>query len=148
VPTHIFHGAPRHPRSQATGTSLFYVIVGLFCWTWIYLFCMIWNVNPYYTNRRDFEMVNLERTMRPVIERAANGFRVILLTGQRQAGKSTMLQDMAKGTKRKYVSLDDMNKGIGKTAKESRDWRGALFEAGKDTALARSRFDPGLGNLN
>jgi predicted AAA+ superfamily ATPase len=109
---------------------------------------MIWNVNPYYTNRRDFEMVNLERTMRPVIERAANGFRVILLTGQRQAGKSTMLQDMAKGTKRKYVSLDDMNKGIGKTAKESRDWRGALFEAGKDTALARSRFDPGLGNLN
>jgi predicted AAA+ superfamily ATPase len=47
--------------------------------------------------------------MHPVIERATNGFRVILLTGQRQVGKSTMLQDMAKGTERKYVSLDDMN---------------------------------------
>jgi predicted AAA+ superfamily ATPase len=54
-------------------------------------------------------MANLERTMRQVMERAANGFRVVLLTGQRQVGKTTMLQDMAKGTKRKYVSLDDMN---------------------------------------
>jgi len=47
--------------------------------------------------------------MNLVIERAAKGFRVILLTGQRQVGKSTMLQDMAKGTQRKYVSLDDMS---------------------------------------
>ncbi|MCL2010798.1 MAG: ATP-binding protein [Synergistaceae bacterium] len=54
-------------------------------------------------------MAYLERTMRPIIERAAKSFRVVLLTGQRQVGKSTMLQSMAKGTKRKYVSLDDMH---------------------------------------
>ncbi len=54
-------------------------------------------------------MTDLQRTMQPVIERASKVFRVILLTGQRQVGKSTMLRNMAKGTKRKYVSLDDMD---------------------------------------
>ena len=53
-------------------------------------------------------MADLERTLAPVIEKAAKGFRVILLNGQRQVGKSTLLKNLAKGTKRRYVSLDDM----------------------------------------
>ena len=54
-------------------------------------------------------MADLERTMCPVLENTAKGFRVILLNGQRQVGKSTLLINMAKGSGRGYVSLDDMN---------------------------------------
>ena len=54
-------------------------------------------------------MADLERTLRPALERAAKGFRVILLNGQRQVGKTTLLRNMTKGTGRGYVSLDDMN---------------------------------------
>jgi predicted AAA+ superfamily ATPase len=53
-------------------------------------------------------MADLERTLAPVIEKTAKGFRVILLNGQRQVGKSTMLKNMSRGTKRGYISLDDM----------------------------------------
>ncbi|MCL1813138.1 MAG: ATP-binding protein [Treponema sp.] len=53
-------------------------------------------------------MAHLDRTMSQVIEKASKGFRVVLLTGQRQVGKSTMLGDISKGTGRKYVSLDDL----------------------------------------
>ena len=53
-------------------------------------------------------MADLERTLRNVVEKTANGFRVLLLNGQRQVGKSTLLTNMAKGTKRSYVSLDDL----------------------------------------
>ena len=54
-------------------------------------------------------MADLERTLCPVLENTAKGFRVILMNGQRQVGKSTLLINMAKGTSRGYVSLDDMN---------------------------------------
>lgn len=40
-------------------------------------------------------------------ERLSTMFRVVLLTGARQIGKTTMLQHMAQGTGRKYVTLDD-----------------------------------------
>jgi predicted AAA+ superfamily ATPase len=53
-------------------------------------------------------MAVLERTLRPILEKEAKGFRVLLLTGQRQIGKSTLLESMAEGTKRGYVSLDNM----------------------------------------
>lgn len=53
-------------------------------------------------------MADLERTLRPIVEKMAKGFRVILLNGQRQVGKSTLLKNIAKGTKRGYVSLDNM----------------------------------------
>jgi len=52
-------------------------------------------------------MSDLERTLKPVIEKTAEGFRVLLLNGQRQVGKTTLLKNMAKSTKRNYVSLDD-----------------------------------------
>ena len=54
-------------------------------------------------------MADFERTLGPVIEKTARGFRVVLLNGQRQVGKSTLLKNISKGTKRKYVSLDDMD---------------------------------------
>jgi predicted AAA+ superfamily ATPase len=54
------------------------------------------------------KMAYLERTLRPVLEKTAKGFRVLLLNGQRQVGKSTLLKTIAKGTKRGYVSLDDL----------------------------------------
>jgi predicted AAA+ superfamily ATPase len=53
-------------------------------------------------------MDDLDRTLREALERETKSFRVLLLTGQRQVGKSTMLKNMAQGTKRGYVSLDNI----------------------------------------
>ena len=53
-------------------------------------------------------MTDLERTLTPIIENTAKGFRVLLLNGQRQVGKTTLLKNMAKKTERRYISLDDM----------------------------------------
>ena len=53
-------------------------------------------------------MADLERTLMPTIEKTANGFRVLLLTGQRQVGKTTLFKNIAKGEKRRYVSLDNL----------------------------------------
>ncbi|GHV72708.1 ATPase [Spirochaetia bacterium] len=49
----------------------------------------------------------LERTMKKVIEQTSKGFPVLLLTGQRQIGKTTLLESMA-SKDRRYVSLDDL----------------------------------------
>jgi len=63
-------------------------------------------------------MADLERTLQPIIKKASKGFRVILLNGQRQVGKTTLLKNLAGETgggpsnhctKRRFVSLDDMN---------------------------------------
>jgi predicted AAA+ superfamily ATPase len=53
-------------------------------------------------------MADLKRTLQPVVEKTSRGFRVLLLNGQRQVGKSTLLSNISKGTKRGYVSLDNM----------------------------------------
>jgi len=53
-------------------------------------------------------MTDLERTLAPIIENTAKGFRVLLLNGQRQVGKTTLFKNMAKKTERRYISLDDM----------------------------------------
>ena len=53
-------------------------------------------------------MTDLERTLQPIVEKTARGFRVLLLNGQRQVGKTTLLKNMTKSTERSYVSLDDM----------------------------------------
>ena len=54
-------------------------------------------------------MADLERTMQTMLEKTAKGFRVLLLNGQRQVGKTTLLKNISKGTKRRFVSLDDLN---------------------------------------
>ena len=48
----------------------------------------------------------LERTMTRVIEDFSQRFRVLLLTGQRQVGKTTLLDELVK-KKRLYVTLDN-----------------------------------------
>jgi len=47
-----------------------------------------------------------ERTISKVIKEFSKSFRVILLTGQRQVGKTTLLENLEKD-KRKYVTLDN-----------------------------------------
>ncbi|MCR5338592.1 MAG: ATP-binding protein [Lachnospiraceae bacterium] len=48
---------------------------------------------------------NLER----VVLEATKEYPVVLVTGPRQVGKTTMLQKMMEGTQRNYVTLDDLN---------------------------------------
>ncbi|MDR3171334.1 MAG: ATP-binding protein [Treponema sp.] len=48
-----------------------------------------------------------ERTLKTYIEKTTAGFPVLLLTGMRQVGKTTLLSGMAE-PERRYVSLDDM----------------------------------------
>ncbi|MCL2879143.1 MAG: ATP-binding protein, partial [Treponema sp.] len=47
-----------------------------------------------------------ERTMKKVINDYSQRFRVLLLTGQRQVGKTTLLNELA-GKRRRYVTLDN-----------------------------------------
>ena len=48
----------------------------------------------------------IQRTVENTIQRLSNQFKVILVTGARQVGKSTLLQHC--GKTRNYVSLDDL----------------------------------------
>ncbi|MDR0424995.1 MAG: ATP-binding protein [Clostridiales Family XIII bacterium] len=56
-------------------------------------------------------MKYIKRDMEGVIPRLSAQYPAILLTGPRQAGKTTMLKGLAKleGRGRRYVSLDDLN---------------------------------------
>lgn len=53
----------------------------------------------------------IKRTLKKSIEEASKGFKVILLTGPRQVGKTTLLKEIAKNN-RSYVTLDDQNMRI------------------------------------
>jgi predicted AAA+ superfamily ATPase len=57
---------------------------------------------------KEVKMPDLERTLSHIIEKTSRGFRVVLLNGQRQVGKSTLLRNISKKTKRTYVSLDNI----------------------------------------
>ena len=46
--------------------------------------------------------------MEKVFLEVSSQFKVVLVTGPRQVGKTTMLEKLMEGTNRKYVSLDDM----------------------------------------
>ena len=50
----------------------------------------------------------IQRTLGKAILEASASFKVVLLTGPRQVGKTTLLQDMQKQS-RSYVTLDDLN---------------------------------------
>lgn len=50
----------------------------------------------------------IDRTLGKAILDASDSFKVVLLTGPRQVGKTTLLQDVQKG-ERSYVTLDDLN---------------------------------------
>jgi len=49
--------------------------------------------------------VYIQRTLEAVVQKASALFPVILVTGPRQVGKTTMLEKLS-DEKRKYVSLD------------------------------------------
>lgn len=51
----------------------------------------------------------IARNLETVIGEAAKEYPIVLVTGPRQVGKTTMLQKMMEGTDRGYVSLDDLN---------------------------------------
>ena len=56
-------------------------------------------------------MKYIKRHMEEIVLSLSKSWPVILLTGPRQAGKTTMLKQLAvrEGTGREYVSLDDLN---------------------------------------
>jgi len=49
----------------------------------------------------------IERTLKQAIQEASDSFKVLLLTGPRQVGKTTLLQEVQK-TARSYITLDDL----------------------------------------
>lgn len=53
-------------------------------------------------------MKYIRRNLENIIKRVSEEYPVVLLTGPRQVGKTTMLQRLMEGTDRKYVTLDDL----------------------------------------
>ena len=51
-------------------------------------------------------MAYLHRTLEPIIEKASKRFKVVMLSGLRQVGKSTLLQQLS-GDERRYITLDN-----------------------------------------
>jgi len=50
----------------------------------------------------------IKRDIERVFLKTSEQFKVVLVTGPRQVGKTTMLEKLMQGTNRKYVSLDNM----------------------------------------
>lgn len=64
-------------------------------------------------------MKYIKRNLEKVVKQVTKEYPVVLVTGPRQVGKTTMLQKLMEGTKREYVSLDDLNeRNIAKTDPE------------------------------
>ena len=64
-------------------------------------------------------MKYIRRSLEDVVSQVTREYPVVLITGPRQVGKTTMLQKMAEGTDRRYVSLDDLNeRNLAKTDPE------------------------------
>lgn len=51
----------------------------------------------------------ITRNLESVVIQATKEYPVVLVTGPRQVGKTTMLQKLMEGTNRGYVTLDDLN---------------------------------------
>ncbi|MBD5532091.1 MAG: ATP-binding protein [Lachnospiraceae bacterium] len=61
----------------------------------------------------------ISRNLERIVSQVTKEYPVVLVTGPRQVGKTTMLQRMMEGTNRGYVSLDDLNeRAIAKTDPE------------------------------
>ena len=54
-------------------------------------------------------MSYIKRNLENVVNQVTKEYPVVLVTGPRQVGKTTMLQKLMEGTKRGYVTLDDLN---------------------------------------
>lgn len=61
----------------------------------------------------------ISRNLEKVVSEVTKEYPVVLVTGPRQVGKTTMLQKLMEGTDRRYVSLDDLNeRNLAKTDPE------------------------------
>ena len=61
----------------------------------------------------------IKRNLESVVNQVTKEYPVVLVTGPRQVGKTTMLQKLMEGTNRGYVTLDDLNeRTIAKTDPE------------------------------
>lgn len=64
-------------------------------------------------------MKYITRNLEAVVEQVTKEYPVVLLTGPRQVGKTTMLKKLMEGSNRNYVSLDDLNeRALAKTDPE------------------------------
>lgn len=64
-------------------------------------------------------MKYIKRSLESVVEQVTEEYPVVLVTGPRQVGKTTMLQKLMEGTDRGYVTLDDLNeRSLAKTDPE------------------------------
>ena len=53
-------------------------------------------------------MEYIHRNLEKIVNQVTKEYPVVLVTGPRQVGKTTMLQKLMEGTDRNYVSLDDL----------------------------------------
>lgn len=61
----------------------------------------------------------ITRNLEKVVNQVTKEYPVVLVTGPRQVGKTTMLQKLMEGTDRGYITLDDLNeRNIAKTDPE------------------------------
>ncbi len=61
----------------------------------------------------------INRNLEKVVAEVTKEYPVVLVTGSRQVGKTTMLLKMMEGTNRRYVTLDDLNeRNLAKTDPE------------------------------
>lgn len=61
----------------------------------------------------------ITRNLESVVNQVTKEYPVVLVTGSRQVGKTTMLQKLMEGTERSYVTLDDLHeRSIAKTDPE------------------------------
>ncbi len=61
----------------------------------------------------------ISRNLEKIVSEVTKEYPVVLVTGPRQVGKTTMLQKLMEGTDRRYVSLDDLNeRNLAKTDPE------------------------------
>lgn len=64
-------------------------------------------------------MTYISRNLEKIVNQVTKEYPVVLVTGPRQVGKTTMLQKLMEGTDRGYVSLDDLNeRNLAKTDPE------------------------------
>lgn len=54
-------------------------------------------------------MKYIKRSLENIVSQVMKEYPVVLVTGPRQVGKTTMLQKLMEGTGRNYVTLDDLN---------------------------------------